>query len=609
MEIITAISGASGALYAQRFLHGLVAAGVNVQLVVSPWGRRLLRDELGMETVDLEALAGTKSHTITLHNYNDVASKLASGSFIHDGMIIVPCSSNTLAEVAHGLGDNLISRAAAVTLKERRKLIVVHREMPLSPIDVNNYKILSDAGVILAPANPGYYLNPTSVGEVIDFVAGKLLDLLGVAHALDTRWDPANVRPPAGDYDARMKFVHAALVISFLVGIARGQSDFFPITPWELPHEKQKHLGDPRHGVSSLRDCGFNTAAFVTLDQLPLCEKAQMRAIVALPGPPMKWRQLTDTQIADRVKKLIGNSAADPMVVGYFLTDEPNAAAFAALGKAVAAVKKLAPQKLAYINLYPNYATLGAENISQLGTATYEEYLERFVNEVKPQFLSYDNYQVQYSNDLENMQIGAGYFVNLMQVRKIAQQHKLPFWHIVASNQIRPHMPIPSAANLSVQAYTTLAAGARGLTWYTYYVGGYHYAPIDRAGNRTGVWAQLKLINEQVQTLAPILTRLTSSGVFFTSPPDKSLPPLPGKLITSITSANPLMLGEFTGSDGARHAMVVNLNLQRSCKLTIQSAGDAQMRVISPVDGASAALESPNELWLTAGQGALLELK
>ena len=197
MDIVTAITGASGALYAQRFIQGLVSAGVNVHLVISPLGRRLLHDELGMETPDLDTLAGTAQHTVTLYNYNDVGSKLASGSFMHDGMVVVPCSSNTLAEVAHGLGDNLICRAAAVTLKERRKLILVHREMPLSPIDVNNYKTLSDAGVILCPANPGFYLNPSSVVEVVDFVAGKLLDLVGVVHQLDTRWDPKNVRPPA----------------------------------------------------------------------------------------------------------------------------------------------------------------------------------------------------------------------------------------------------------------------------------------------------------------------------------------------------------------------------------------------------------------------------
>ncbi|HEV7299419.1 MAG TPA: UbiX family flavin prenyltransferase [Tepidisphaeraceae bacterium] len=196
MDIVTGITGASGALYAQRFIQGLVAAGVNVHLVVSPYGRRLLHDEMGMETLDLTELAGTPNHAITLYNYNDVGAKLASGSFLHDGMVIVPASSNTLAEVAHGLGDNLISRAAAVTLKERRKLVIAHREMPLSPIDINNYKTLSDAGAIVCPANPGFYLNPTTVGEVVDFVAGKLLDLIGVKHAFDTRWDPKNMRPP-----------------------------------------------------------------------------------------------------------------------------------------------------------------------------------------------------------------------------------------------------------------------------------------------------------------------------------------------------------------------------------------------------------------------------
>jgi 4-hydroxy-3-polyprenylbenzoate decarboxylase len=197
MTIVTAITGASGAMYAQRFIQGLVSAGVQTHLVVSPLGRRLLHDELGLEAVDLAALAGIENHGITLYSYNDVGAKIASGSFLHDGMVIVPCSSNTLASVAHGMGDNLIARAAAVTLKERRKLILAHREMPLSPIDVNNYKILTDAGVIVAPCNPGFYLNPASVNEVVDFVAGKLLDLIGVPHAMDTRWDPGKIRMKA----------------------------------------------------------------------------------------------------------------------------------------------------------------------------------------------------------------------------------------------------------------------------------------------------------------------------------------------------------------------------------------------------------------------------
>src|SRR2546423_13532723 len=155
MNIVTAITGASGAIYAQRFIHGLAAAGAQVHLVVSPLGRRLLHDELGMESIDLEALAGTDNHNITLYNHNDVGAKLASGSFLHDGMAIVPASSNTLAEIAHGIGDNLISRAAAVTIKERRRLIIAHRELPRSALGIDNDKTLSDAGGIHASRNPG----------------------------------------------------------------------------------------------------------------------------------------------------------------------------------------------------------------------------------------------------------------------------------------------------------------------------------------------------------------------------------------------------------------------------------------------------------------------
>ena len=199
MRIVVAITGASGALYAQRLLQGLAAARVESHLVVSPLGRRLLHDELGLKGLDEAAvteLAGRGDHGITLHNHNDVGSVLASGSFLHDGMVVVPCSSNTLGEIAAGLGGNLIARAAAVTLKERRKLVIAHREMPLSPIDVNSYKTLTDAGAILAPANPGFYLNPQTVCEVVDFVAGKLLDLLCVKHEVGGRWDPNRPNPP-----------------------------------------------------------------------------------------------------------------------------------------------------------------------------------------------------------------------------------------------------------------------------------------------------------------------------------------------------------------------------------------------------------------------------
>lgn len=187
-RFIVAITGASGALYAKRLIEALVAAEAEIFLIVSPYGRRLLHDELGMETVDAAALAGREGHKITVLPYKDVGASVASGSFKTDGMVVLPCSNNKLAELAHGLGDNLISRAAGVTLKERRRLIVVHREMPLGLIEIKNMLALAEAGAILCPANPGFYTLPQTIDDIVNFVVARILDLLDVEHSLAPRW-------------------------------------------------------------------------------------------------------------------------------------------------------------------------------------------------------------------------------------------------------------------------------------------------------------------------------------------------------------------------------------------------------------------------------------
>jgi len=185
---IVGISGASGAAYAQRTIRLIIASGGHVHLVVSPLGQRLLHDELGMEGINLDTLTGGSTCGVTLHSYRDVGASIASGSFRHDGMIIVPCSSNTLSAVATGASTNLLHRAAQVTLKERRKLVLVHRESPLSLIDIRNMAAATEAGAIVAPANPGFYLNPRSLDDIVDFVVARCLDLLGVEHAISARW-------------------------------------------------------------------------------------------------------------------------------------------------------------------------------------------------------------------------------------------------------------------------------------------------------------------------------------------------------------------------------------------------------------------------------------
>lgn len=194
---VLGISGASGAAYALRVLEQLLIKGCEVHLVVSDYGRRLLFDEARIRNLTLDELCPHLASTprgedhrsrLVIHPNKDVGAVIASGSFLHDGMVVLPCSSASLGALATGSGSNLLTRAAMVTLKERRPLIVCHREMPLSLIDIRNMETLALAGAVICSPNPGFYLLPRSVDEIIDFVAGKVLDLLHVEHDLKTRW-------------------------------------------------------------------------------------------------------------------------------------------------------------------------------------------------------------------------------------------------------------------------------------------------------------------------------------------------------------------------------------------------------------------------------------
>jgi len=190
-QIVVGVTGASGAAYATRLLDVLIAGGADVHLVISPYGKQLLADELDLRDPTAEMLVGSDlARHLTIYNYRDVGARLASGSFITDGMVICPCSGNTLADVAAGTGSNLITRAAAVHLKEVRRLVVVPREMPLSIIEMENMLRIARAGGVICPASPGYYLLPKRIEDLVDFVVGKVCDLLGVGHRLNTRYKP-----------------------------------------------------------------------------------------------------------------------------------------------------------------------------------------------------------------------------------------------------------------------------------------------------------------------------------------------------------------------------------------------------------------------------------
>ncbi len=197
-NIIVGVTGASGAAYARRLIDCLAEAQVHAHCVITPNGRRLFVDELGESDLTPSFFSATFADRVTLHPYRDVGAPIASGSFPTDGMIVCPCSTNTLGAIAAGIGDNLLNRAAAVTLKERRRLILVLREMPLSMIDLENARRIAQAGGIICPASPGFYMMPQTIDDLIDFVVGKLLDLVEVPHRLHTRWTDrlAEISPP-----------------------------------------------------------------------------------------------------------------------------------------------------------------------------------------------------------------------------------------------------------------------------------------------------------------------------------------------------------------------------------------------------------------------------
>jgi flavin prenyltransferase len=187
--VVVALTGASGAPYAVRLLEALARNRVPVWLIVSEHGLRLLRDECNIKSVDgLREATGGDWTSITLFPDEDRGALPASGSQRTKGMVICPCSMGTVAAVALGTSRSLVERAADVTLKERRKLILVPRETPFSLVHLRNLVAVSEAGAVVLPAAPGFYHRPTKVSELVDFVVQRILDQLEVDITVARRW-------------------------------------------------------------------------------------------------------------------------------------------------------------------------------------------------------------------------------------------------------------------------------------------------------------------------------------------------------------------------------------------------------------------------------------
>jgi hypothetical protein len=392
-----------------------------------------------------------------------------------------------------------------------------------------------------------------------------------------------------------MKTAFWILTLLHTMGLA-AETNLFPIMPWNNPPNDLAVL-------KKVKDCGFTVAGFVPPAALDNCQAAGLQAIVSdARTSGYDWASTVDENKAKtNVAALMAETGKHPAVFGYYLRDEPPAAWFPNLEKVAAQVRQLAPGKWPYINLFPDYA----ENW-QLGTTNYSEYLERFIAACHPQILSYDNYSIMDDGSLRN-----NYWSNLEAVRNAALKHNLVFWNIVLSVAHFSYREA-SAADLRFEAYTSLAYGARGIAYFTYFappVGGYRAAPIDQFGHETPNWHHLQNVNLQIQNLGPSLLQLKSDAIYHLGqvPPGCHAPPT-NSLISAISGDN-WLVGDFTHADHSRYALVVNKDLAKSRPVSAQFRKPPKaLKHVSPYNSSLITFEG-EYVWLAPGQGVLLKLE
>ena len=365
----------------------------------------------------------------------------------------------------------------------------------------------------------------------------------------------------------------------------------FPILAWNTSP------GD-RRSLEEMRDCGFNVAGFVRPDQLDDVGAAGLKAIVHDPGTPLALDgSITEADAKRKAGELADKVAAHPAVFGYYLTDEPNARSFPALARWAAAFKTASPDKISYVNLFPTYA-----NNDQLGVGSYTRYLETFINTVKLPYISYDHYALMEDGTLRD-----GYFQNLEVVHEAALRHRIPFWNVVMSTGCLDFAE-PTDAGLRFQAYTTLAYGGRGISWFTYYsapVGNFRLAPIDHFGQKTVTWSMLRRVNLEVHQLGPTYLALRSVNVFHHPDVPKECKGIDSAIHLGGLSGGSFVVGEFLGPEDQPYALVVNKDLKRSACFSLKfKAGDAITQI-----NAQTGQPRPfagEQAWLAPGQGMLL---
>lgn len=349
-------------------------------------------------------------------------------------------------------------------------------------------------------------------------------------------------------------------------------------------------------------DGGFNVV-WCNEKDLDLLQKHQLRGM--LHDPLLAPVTVEDAGQRAKLDALVDRVKGHPAMYAYFVTDEPSAAQFAGLGKLFAHLRGRDAAHLAYVNLFPTYATNDQLGVTGDREAAYREYLKRFVDVVRPGLISYDNYQFYIKGD------GKEYFRNLSMVRRAASDAGVPFLNIVQAAAWAPDVRVPNADETRYLAYTTLAYGASGISYYVYYAPGHRGGIAAEDGTPTPIYGTLKTLNREFVAIGKELAGLRSLGVYHTALKEPGCAAVPADLGFSVSAKEPrprgLLVGTFAARDGGRAsaAMVVNLDYKAGVEVTVGGAAE----VFDATAGKWAAAEGGKvEVKLAPGEGRLVRV-
>ena len=401
--------------------------------------------------------------------------------------------------------------------------------------------------------------------------------------------------------------------------------DRFILFPWGMISRKGERAEKLLEGI---KECGFNASCFVPKSEFETCRKLGLEIYCTLDEDGGEERNLAHEKVLldpnsteDELRELMHNLLQDlpKDVRAVYMNDEPGASLFPRLKTLVECVHEDAPWAEAYINLFPNYAVCGATDLSQLGTDTYEEYVDRFATEVQPDAVSFDNYKVITSDNFKKRGGRASYYNNLIQVREVCDKYNLPMQFIGCCNQLRDSKTIPTFANLSFLGYSALAAGARVISWFLYYSRNFYlFAPVDDTTGediRTSTWYILREANRRILPLGNLLHDMDYKGMYFTKPEGltgaKSISKC--SIIRSFSSDEECVVGHYIDQSGQDVLLVVNGSVKNATRVALDLGGELetysleQLNWIKPLLTAREGIKSP--MWLEPGCGMVLRVK